>query len=154
MAISPTPKRGYLRPRLGTRPWKNEWDYNFTKLDSDVGGLLDGTLNAKNAENVVGIWYAAHTTQVSGDLNTGGLIADGTSQDIRVDHSADVIFDLPCEPIVEITLGGVHATLLADRQNLTNGEYGGGFVVRVENTSGADIDPAFLTWTRKGWKFA
>lgn len=154
MADTPTPKRGYLRPKLGTRPWKNHWDFNWTKADSEIGGLIDGSVPAGRALTVVGTWYSPHIVEITGNLDIGGLIPDGTFQDIRIDHTGSAIFDLPCEPIVFVNIGGVHAVLLAERQSLLSDEYGGVFSVRIENNSGGDIDPSLLTWSRKGWRFS
>lgn len=154
MADTPTPKRGYLRPKLGTRPWKNHWDFNWTKADAEVGGLLDGSVPAGTALNVSGTWYAPHIAETSGNLDIGSTINDGDFQDIRVDHKAAMTFDLPCAPIILINIPGVHAVLLGERQTLLNDELGGVFVVRIENNSGGVVDPATFTWSRKGWKFA
>lgn len=154
MPDTPTPKRGFLRPKLGKRPWKSEWDTNWLKADNDIGGLIDGSIPAGAASEVTGTWYVAHILQLSGTLDIGGLIDDGVHQDIRVDHISAGVFDLPGEPIFTITTPSVHAVLLYERSLVSVNERGGVFVVRIENNSGSSFDPSTVTWSRKGWKFA
>lgn len=139
-------------PQLGKKPWKADWDFNFTRIDQILGGLtIDGSVPAKVAETVLGGALTPFIDSVSGTLSGAASIPDGDTHEIRVDHSADLVFDLPIEPIVTAP-GGVNCVLLAERNTLNATEAGGVFVLRVENHSGSTVAGADIAWLRKGLK--
>lgn len=149
MPDTPTPKRGYLRPKLGKKPWKKEWDFNFGKLDSDVGGLIDGTVSAGNALSIQGAALAAFFQETTGTLS--GSFSDGTTTIVEIDHSATIIFDIPTEPVFT-NISGVTFILVGNRATTGNSDYGGKFRVQVTNNSGSPLDGTTVTWRRKGLK--
>jgi len=141
-------------PPLGKKPWKSDWDTNFTILDQQVGGLtVDGSVPAKVAETILGSALTPFVQSVSGDLATAAVIPAGESHEIRVDHTLDVVFDIPLSPIFTTPSTDVNVVLLGDRYALNNDEYGGVFLVRVENHATTDLNGADVSWIRKGLKF-
>lgn len=152
MPDSPTPKRGLLRPRLGKKPWKTDWDFNFLKLDTDVGGLIDGTIPAGRALRVFGSAVSAFIYVATGDLGAASIPA-GEVQEIFVDHTASVIFDLPAAPAFS-PIADVHFVLLGELVSTNDTNYGGTFIVRVENYSASTVLGVSILWRRKGLKFS
>lgn len=150
MPDTPTPKRGYLRPKLGKKPWKKEWDFNWGKADDDVGGLLDGTKPAGKALSIDPTALIAAIIEITGDLGASTFL-DATSIDTEVDHTGTLTYALPAEPIF-LAPGGVKIIPLSDRTALTTADYGGKFRVRVENNSGGAVNGTSITWKRRGIK--
>lgn len=140
-------------PQLGKKPWKSDWDFNFTKLDQVIGGLtVDGSVHAKVADSIPGSALVPFIQSVTGDL-TGATIDAGETREYRVDHTADIIFDFPLEPIFTAP-GGVNLTLLQERNALDATEYGGIFKVRVENSTDTPVLGSDIVWLRKGFKLS
>ena len=139
-------------PQLGKKPWKSDWDFNFTKIDQLLGGLtIDGSVCAKCAETIDGTALVPFIESATGDLTGIAAIPDGETHEIRVDHSADVVFDFPLEPTFTVP-GGCNLVLLYERNALDATEYGGVFVVRIENHSGGVVNGGDISWLRKGLK--
>jgi len=137
MPNTPTPRIGFLRPPLGKRPWKREWDFNWGLADSKIGALNDSVATLQGAT----------PDTITGDL-TGFTIPSGIL-DIEVDHSATRIFAEPLAPIFSVGTG-VRVIMLGDRPDLTDTSYGGFFRIRVENSTSSDVDGATIGWARKG----
>lgn len=150
MADPTTPNRGLRLPALGKKPWKSDWDFNFEQLDGDIGDILRGTLTVGEAASIQPGALTPFITSVSGDLGAIS-VPDGEIQEFSVDHSVQVRFDIPAEPIF-IVPAGVTIVLLGNRSGLTFDAYGGTFQVRVENFSGSSLSGASVNWQRKGWK--
>lgn len=141
-------------PQLGKKPWKSDWDFNFTKLDQIIGGLtVDGSVCAKCAETIDGTAIIPFIQSVTGDLTGMTSIPAGETNEVRIDHTADIIFDFPLEAIFTAP-GNVNCVLLADRNALDASEYGGVFSVRVENHSGSTVNGSDVSWLRKGLKLS
>lgn len=141
-------------PQLGKKPWKSDWDFNFTLLDQIVGGLtVDGSVPAKVAETILGSALTPFVQSVSGDLAGAAPIPAGEAREIRIDHTGDIVFDIPLEPIFTVPSTDINIVLLGDRWVLNNDEYGGVFVVRVENHSTSVLNGINVSWLRKGLKF-
>lgn len=149
MPDTPTPKLGLLRPKLGKKPWKKEWDFNMGLLDNKVGGLIDGTVSAGNALSVQGAAIVSFLRETTGTVT--GTFNDGTTTDVTVDHSATIIFDLSTQPVFT-TIAGVAFILLANRPSTANIDEGGKFTVRIVNTSGGPVLGSSMSWRRKGLK--
>lgn len=142
-------------PQLGKKPWKSDWDFNFTLLDQLIGGLtVDGSVHAKIADSIPGSALAPFIQVITGDLTSIPTIPAGETKEIRVDHTADKIFEVPCDPIFTTPSVDINTLVLGDRSGLTSSEYGGVFVVRVENHSESDISGSDITWMRKGFKIS
>jgi len=137
-------------PRLGKKPWKREWDFNFTLLDQKVGGILDGSIAAKRAETIDPTALVPYIQSVSGTLS-GVIVPSEEVREVRMDHSSTMVFDLPLNPIFVVPIN-VNIVLLGDRASLSASEYGGIFIVRIENHSNSSVDGATINWTRKGIK--
>lgn len=151
MADTPTPKRGYKRPVLGTKPWKAQVDFNWAKIDNDVGGLMDGTFAAARALAVPGAALVPYVEAITGTLS-GILVGPGNTVRATVDHSVVMVFDVPAEPIVSPP-AGVNCTPLLDRSStLSNVEYGGKFALEIVNSTSGIVSGATINWRRKGWK--
>lgn len=139
-------------PQLGKKPWKSDWDFNFNTLDQILGGLtVDGSVCAKCAESIQGTAISAFIQSVTGDLAGAPAIPPGETHEIRVDHSADIIFEVPLEPIVTAP-GNVNCSLMRERNALTTAEHGGVFIIRVENRSGSGVNGDDISWLRRGLK--
>lgn len=155
MPDTPTPKIGLVRTSLGSKPWKKGQDYNWALLDTLVGGLQDGSVPAGVANTVALSALTALVQSTSGDLTSIGNMADGVLTKVIVDHSADKLFDFPCEPIVACTVSGVDISILANRAiSLNSTEYGGKFCITINNQSGGTLAGSTITWVRKGLKFS
>jgi hypothetical protein len=141
-------------PQLGKKPWKSDWDFNFTKLDQIIGGLtIDGSVCAKCAETIHGDALVPFIQSATGDLSGASAIPAGETHEVRIDHSSDIVFDFPLEPIFTAP-GNVNCVLLADRNALDATEYGGVFVIRVENHSDSTVNAGDVSWLRKGLKLS
>jgi hypothetical protein len=141
-------------PQLGKKPWKSDWDFNFTKIDQLLGGLIiDGSVCAKCADAIDGGAISAFIETTDGSLAGAGDIPAGETHEIRIDHSGDKVFDFPLDPIFTVP-GDVNCILIGDRNALDATEYGGVFVVRVENHSGDTVAVADIAWLRKGLKLS
>lgn len=149
MPDTPTPKLGLLRPRLGKKPWKKEWDFNMALLDTQLGGLLDGSVPAHTALGVDPTGITSNVVEIVGDCGIAS-VGDASSLDIDVDHSSTMIFSMPSDPIFT-SIAGVEVFPLLGRAGLTGTDYGGKFRVRVENNSGGTITGSQLTWRRRGF---
>ena len=144
-------------PRLGKKPWHNDWYFNFRTIDQILGGMWNGDLVnpcAKCADAVNGGAITPFIQSVEGDLSGAASIPAGETHEIRVDHSTGIdgkVFDVPLEPIISVPNQNVNAVLLADRAvGLDATEYGGVFVIRIENHSDSTVNGADITWKRKG----
>jgi len=150
MPDTPTPKIGLLRPKLGKTPWKKEWDFNMGLLDTDVGGLLDGSVPAGKALTIDPTALIPIVVEISGNLGST-TFPDQTTTSIIIDHSSTVSYILPAEPIftapVNVTIQSV-----GNRNGLTPTDYGGRFQVNVTNTSGAPVTGTSIQWKRRGIK--
>lgn len=151
MADTPTPKRGLLRPALGKKPWKEDWDYNFLKLDGDVGGLIDGTIAAGNSTRFANKLPAEFISTVSGTLD-GLVFTDNQIRVIKVDHSATSVFDVPSAPVFVLPTSGIRVVHHCEADSLSDNDYGGTFYVGIENSTGMTISGNLITWRRKGFK--
>jgi hypothetical protein len=142
-------------PQLGKKPWKSDWDNNFTKIDQLLGGLIiDGSVCAKCATSIDPTAISAFIESTTGDLTGAASIPAGETAEIRIDHSADIVFDFPLDPIFLAPVG-VNCILVGDRTVALNAsEYGGVFVVRVENHTGSTLLVTSVTWLRKGFKLS
>lgn len=141
-------------PRLGKKPWKSDWDFNFTKVDQIVGGLtIDGSVCAVCAETIHGTALVPYIQMITGDLSGISPILPGETREFRVDHTTQMVFDLPSSPIFDPP-ADVNVIVLADRGVLTATEYGGVFYVRVENRSSSSVSGTALSWMRKGLKIS
>lgn len=155
MANQVTINLGLKLPQLGKKPWKSDWDFNWTLIDQILGGLtIDGSVVAKVAETIQGSALTPFITTVSGDLSGVTSVAAGESSEYRVDHTSDVIFDIPLAPIFTVPSTDINVVLLGERQALNASEYGGVFVVRIENHSDAVVAGADISWMRKGFKIS
>lgn len=150
MADTPTPKRGLLRPPLGKKPWKEDWDYNFLKLDNDVGGIVDGSIAIGNATRFANKLPSEYVGSITGTF-TGVSFFDNQIRVVKVDHSGDVIFDVPSDPVFVVS-SGIRVIPEGNRDGTTDIDYGGIFFVRVENSSGSTVDGSTIAWKRKGFK--
>jgi hypothetical protein len=141
-------------PQLGKKPWKSDWDFNFTKMDQIIGGLtIDGSVHAKIADTILGSAITPFIQSVTGDLTGSSAIPAGETHEIRIDHSGDIVFDFPLEPIFTAP-GDVNCVCIGDRNALNATEYGGVFVVRIENHSLATVNVGDVSWLRKGLKLS
>lgn len=141
-------------PQLGKKPWKTDWDFNFTKVDQLLGGLIiDGSVHAKVADSIDGSSLEPFIQSTTGTLAGASDIPAGETHEIRIDHSGDMVFDLPLTPIFTVP-DDVNCLLIADRSALDANEYGGVFVVRVENHSGSTVAAGDIAWLRKGLKIS
>lgn len=137
-------------PQLGKKPWKSDWDFNFTKLDQVIGGLtVDGSVHAKIADSIPGSALVPFIQSVTGDLDGMSTLAAGETTEVRVDHTSDIIFDFPLEPIFTAP-GGVNIFVLCERNALSAAEYGGVFKIRVENHTDSPLLGTDVSWLRKG----
>jgi len=151
MPNTPTPKRGLLRPPLGKKPWKSDWDFNFLKLDNDVGGMIDGTIAVGNSTRFGNKLPADYIQSTTGDLS-GIDFLDNQIRIVKVDHSASIVFDLPSEPIFVMPTSGIRAVMQGERDSSSDTNYGGTFYVGIENSTGSTISGVLITWKRKGFK--
>lgn len=141
-------------PQLGKKPWKSDWDFNWTKIDQLLGGLtVDGSVCAKCAETIDGGALVPLIETITGDLTGIAAIPDGETHEIRIDHTSDMIFDFPMDPIFTVPTG-CNLLLLAERNALSSTELGGIFVVRIENHSGSTVNGGDISWLRKGFKLS
>lgn len=139
-------------PQLGKKPWKTDWDFNFTKLDQIIGGLtVDGSVHAKVADSIPGTALAPFIQSATGDLSGISDIGAGETHEIRIDHSTDIVFDFPLAPIF-VAPTDVNCLAIYERTTLNATEYGGVFVVRIENHSALPVAGTDVTWLRKGLK--
>ena len=150
MPDTPTPKLGLLRPPLGKKPWKEDWDFNFLKLDNIVGGLVDGTVQAGDTILIGGKTPAQLVQTVSGTL-AGIDVLDNTVRQVEIDHSTDVVFDSPSAPRLVVP-SGVRSVVVGDSESLSSTAYGGTFRISIENSSGATVSGVNITWRRSGYK--
>lgn len=148
MADTPTSKLGLFRPRLGKKPWKREWDFNFSLLDDRVGGILDGTYTVGKAAAIEPTALIAAIVEITGNLSPNSF-PNAVSTDIEVDHTSSAVFAMPASPIFLVT-GGVKIIQLLDRTTLGTNDYGGKFRIRVENNSGGTVAGSTITWARRG----
>lgn len=149
--MAKTPNRGYELPVLGKKPWKTDWDTNFTKVDSDVGGLVSGTTPAGKANTIAGAALSTFVQTISGTL-TSNTVPDGTTLDLVVDHSGTKIFDVPCSPIFINVPSNVTVYITGTRTGSTSADLGGKFSIQVANNSGSSINTSVISWYRKGIK--
>jgi hypothetical protein len=150
MPDTPTPKRGLLRPVLGKKPWKEDWDFNFLKLDGDVGGLIDGTIAAGNSSRFGSKLPAEYVQTVSGTL-AGLVFLDNQIRVVEVDHSASVVFDIPGPAAFVLPTSGIRVVHHGEVASLSDADYGGTFYVGVENSTGSTISGQSITWRRTGF---
>lgn len=139
-------------PQLGKKPWKSDWDFNFNLIDQILGGLtVDGSVCAKCADSISGAALTPLIQSVTGDLSGAPAIPAGETHEIRVDHTGDIIFDIPLEPIFTAPTN-VNCSLMRERSALTTAEHGGVFVVSIANRSGAQVTTDSISWLRRGLK--
>lgn len=151
MPDTPTPNIGLKRPRLGSKPWKSDVDFNWGKIDSEIGGLKTGTVTAGVARNIEGAALTPFIDELTGTLS-GTTIAGQSNVTISVDHSSVLIFDLPAVPIFAPPAGVQCLPVQTRLSSLNNVEYGGKFAVRVENSGISSVNGVNITWRRKGIK--
>lgn len=136
-------------PRLGKKPWKSDWDFNFTKIDQLLGGLvIDGSTCAVCAQTIHSTALDPYIISITGDLGSVTIPA-GETREYRVNHSSLATFRLPSDPIFTAPTN-VNVVILAERNALTAFEYGAVFHVRIENRSDTDVSGTLLTWMRRG----
>lgn len=153
MANTVTANMKFKLPQLGKKPWKSDWDTNWTIADQVLGGLtVDGSVHAKIADAIPGSALTPFIQTVSGDLSAAAPIPAGETHEMRVDHSADLIFDIPSDPIFLVPSTDVNVVLLGERQALSDTETGGVFTVRIENHSDSTVNGSDISWQRKGLK--